>query len=99
MHTGRAAWYLTADPSQRPDTRVVRRATGFAQHRDFGPTARPTARWDSLLTVKLLHVTGGVGSPVNATALRRPRCGSRRPGRSVLLSSEPDVNHLAPLRS
>ncbi|WP_240654096.1 cyclase family protein [Streptomyces sp. AcE210] len=31
---------------------------------------RATGRWDSLLTVKPLHLTGGVGSPANATALR-----------------------------
>ncbi|MFC9500730.1 hypothetical protein [Streptomyces sp. NPDC056982] len=31
---------------------------------------RATGRWDSLVTVKPLHLTGGVGSPANATALR-----------------------------
>ncbi|MEU5023755.1 cyclase family protein [Streptomyces milbemycinicus] len=31
---------------------------------------RATGRWDSLLTVKPLNLTGGVGSPANATALR-----------------------------
>ncbi|WP_030743850.1 cyclase family protein [Streptomyces sp. NRRL F-5135] len=31
---------------------------------------RRTGRWDSLVTVKPLHLTGGVGSPANATALR-----------------------------
>ncbi|MFF4521458.1 cyclase family protein [Streptomyces bluensis] len=31
---------------------------------------RTTGRWDSLLTVKPLNLTGGVGSPANATALR-----------------------------
>ncbi len=31
---------------------------------------RATGRWDSLLTVKPLALTGGVGSPANATALR-----------------------------
>ncbi|POX35996.1 hypothetical protein C3486_35890, partial [Streptomyces sp. Ru73] len=31
---------------------------------------RTTGRWDSLVTVKPLHLTGGVGSPANATALR-----------------------------
>ncbi|WP_257004735.1 hypothetical protein [Streptomyces sp. Tue6028] len=33
---------------------------------------RATGRWDSLLTVKPLNLTGGVGSPANATALRWP---------------------------
>jgi len=32
--------------------------------------SRSTGRWSSLLTVKPLHLTGGVGSPANATALR-----------------------------
>ncbi|WP_405784469.1 cyclase family protein [Streptomyces sp. NBC_01378] len=32
--------------------------------------SRTTGRWDSLLTVKPLNLTGGVGSPANATALR-----------------------------
>lgn len=31
---------------------------------------RATGRWTSLLTVKPLNLTGGVGSPANATALR-----------------------------
>ncbi|MFF2502551.1 cyclase family protein [Streptomyces sp. NPDC058067] len=31
---------------------------------------RATGRWDSLVTVKPLNLTGGVGSPANATALR-----------------------------
>ncbi|AEY93994.1 hypothetical protein SHJG_8729 [Streptomyces hygroscopicus subsp. jinggangensis 5008] len=31
---------------------------------------RYTGRWDSLVTVKPLNLTGGVGSPANATALR-----------------------------
>ncbi|MFE5402916.1 hypothetical protein ACFQ9Z_16455 [Streptomyces sp. NPDC056580] len=31
---------------------------------------RTTGRWDSLLTVKPLNLTGGVGSPANVTALR-----------------------------
>ncbi len=29
-----------------------------------------TGRWDALVTVKPLHLTGGVGSPANATAIR-----------------------------
>ncbi|MFJ3214049.1 hypothetical protein [Streptomyces flaveolus] len=32
--------------------------------------SRSTGHWDSLLTVKPLNLTGGVGSPANATALR-----------------------------
>ena len=34
--------------------------------------AQPHApgRWDALVTVKPLHLTGGVGSPANATAIR-----------------------------
>jgi kynurenine formamidase len=32
--------------------------------------SRTTGHWDSLLTVKPLNLTGGVGSPANATALR-----------------------------
>ncbi|MFC9680192.1 hypothetical protein [Streptomyces sp. NPDC056948] len=31
---------------------------------------RSDARWSSLVTVKPLNLTGGVGSPANATALR-----------------------------
>ncbi|UUU19764.1 hypothetical protein [Streptomyces sp. DSM 40750] len=31
---------------------------------------RATGRWDSLLTVKPLNLTEGVGSPTNAIALR-----------------------------
>ncbi|MEV5010778.1 hypothetical protein [Streptomyces sp. NPDC055692] len=34
-------------------------------HQELSP-----GRWDSLLTVKPLNLTGGVGSPANATALR-----------------------------
>jgi len=37
---------------------------------DLAADCRATGRWDSLLTVKPLHLTGGVGSPANATALR-----------------------------
>ncbi|MCF7550694.1 cyclase family protein [Pseudonocardia sp. WMMC193] len=32
--------------------------------------SRATGRWDALVVVKPLHLTGGVGSPANATALR-----------------------------
>ncbi|MET9035889.1 cyclase family protein [Streptomyces mirabilis] len=132
VHTGWAHWYLTTDPATRAATRTARRATGFAQSREFAAwcwdhrialmatdtfavevlpvlpdsdyldsapedagmmhqeliaklglplgelwnlTAlathcRSTGRWDSLLTVKPLCLTGGVGSPANATALR-----------------------------
>ncbi|MGW2169495.1 cyclase family protein [Streptomyces sp. NPDC001705] len=132
VHTGWAHWYLTTDPAVRAETRTARRATGFAQSRDFAAwcwdhrialmatdtfavevlpvlpgsdfhdsapedagmmhqeliaklglplgelwnltslaaDCRTTGRWDSLLTVKPLHLTGGVGSPANATALR-----------------------------
>lgn len=132
VHTGWARWYLTTDPATRAETRQSRRATGFAQTRDFAAwcwdhrialmatdtfavevlpvlpdsdflhsapedagmmhqeliaklglplgelwnltalaaDCRATGRWDSLLTVKPLHLTGGVGSPANATALR-----------------------------
>ncbi|CAL9642207.1 hypothetical protein SUDANB145_06363 [Streptomyces sp. enrichment culture] len=132
VHTGWAQWYLTTDPATRAETRESRRATGFAQSRDFAAwcwdhrialmatdtfavevlpvlpdsdflhsapedagmmhqeliaklglplgelwnltaltaDCRATGRWDSLLTVKPLHLTGGVGSPANATALR-----------------------------
>jgi len=38
--------------------------TELAQH------SRRTGRWDALVTVKPLHLTGGVGSPANATAIR-----------------------------
>lgn len=37
---------------------------------DLAQDCRATGRWDSLLTVKPLNLTGGVGSPANATALR-----------------------------
>lgn len=39
-------------------------ATVLARH------SRRTGRWDALVTVKPLHLTGGVGSPANATAIR-----------------------------
>ena len=32
--------------------------------------SRRTGRWDAFVTVKPLHLTGGVGSPPNATAIR-----------------------------
>lgn len=32
--------------------------------------SRRTDRWDAFVTVKPLHLTGGVGSPANATAIR-----------------------------
>jgi kynurenine formamidase len=32
--------------------------------------SRRTGRWDAFVTVKPLHLTGGVGSPANATAIR-----------------------------
>ncbi len=32
--------------------------------------SRSTGRWDAFVTVKPLHLTGGVGSPANATAIR-----------------------------
>ncbi|MCX4834651.1 cyclase family protein [Streptomyces sp. NBC_01016] len=132
VHTGWAHWYLTTDPDTRTETRAARRATGFAQSREFAAwcwdhrialmatdtfavevlpvlpdgdfhdsapedagmmhqeliaklglplgelwnltalteDCRATGHWDSLLTVKPLHLTGGVGSPANATALR-----------------------------
>ncbi|MGW6159349.1 cyclase family protein [Streptomyces sp. NPDC055144] len=132
VHTGWAHWYLTTDPDTRTEARAARRATGFAQSREFATwcwdhhialmatdtfavevlpvlpesdyldsapedagmmhqeliaklglplgelwnlpllsaDCRTTGRWDSLLTVKPLHLTGGVGSPANATALR-----------------------------
>lgn len=132
VHTGWAHWYLTTDPATRTETRGARRATGFAQSREFtawcwdhrialmatdtfavevlpvlpdsdyldsapedagmmhqeliaklglplgelwnlttlATDCRTSGRWDSLLTVKPLHLTGGVGSPANATALR-----------------------------
>jgi hypothetical protein len=38
--------------------------TDLVQH------SRRTGRWDALVTVKPLHLTGGVGSPPNATAIR-----------------------------
>jgi kynurenine formamidase len=38
--------------------------TDLAQH------SRRTGQWDALVTVKPLHLTGGVGSPANATAIR-----------------------------
>lgn len=38
--------------------------------RALAQDCRTTGRWDSLLTVKPLNLTGGVGSPANATALR-----------------------------
>jgi len=38
--------------------------TELAQH------SRRTGRFDALVTVKPLHLTGGVGSPANATAIR-----------------------------
>ncbi|MFF2164436.1 cyclase family protein [Streptomyces sp. NPDC058175] len=37
---------------------------------ELAADCRATGRWDSLVTVKPLHLTGGVGSPANATALR-----------------------------
>ncbi|MGW2329289.1 cyclase family protein [Streptomyces sp. NPDC001700] len=132
VHTGWAHWYLTAEPGVRATVRAERRATGFAQSRDFAAwcwdhriallatdtfavevlpvlpdsdfrhsapedngmmhqeliaklglplgelwnltaltaDSRATGRWTSLLTVKPLNLTGGVGSPANATALR-----------------------------
>ncbi|MFF9207687.1 MULTISPECIES: cyclase family protein [unclassified Streptomyces] len=132
VHTGWAHWYLTTTAENRRETRARRRATGFAQSRDFAAwcwdhrialmatdtfavevlpvldssdfhdsapeddgmmhqeliaklglplgelwnlhalaeDCRTTGRWDSLLTVKPLNLTGGVGSPANATALR-----------------------------
>lgn len=38
--------------------------TELAEH------SRTTGRWDALVTVKPLHLIGGVGSPANATAIR-----------------------------
>ncbi len=132
VHTGWAHWYLNAGADLRDEVRAARRATGFAQTREFAAwcwdhrialmatdtfavevlpvlpdsafhdsapedagmmhqeliaklglplgelwnltalaaDCRATGRWDSLLTVKPLHLTGGVGSPANATALR-----------------------------
>jgi hypothetical protein len=32
--------------------------------------SRRTGRWEALVTVKPLHLVGGVGSPPNATAIR-----------------------------
>ena len=37
---------------------------------DLARHSRSTGRWDALVTVKPLHLTGGVGSPANATAIR-----------------------------
>lgn len=37
---------------------------------DLAEHSRTTGRWDALITVKPLHLTGGVGSPANATAIR-----------------------------
>lgn len=37
---------------------------------DLARHSRTTERWDALITVKPLHLTGGVGSPANATAIR-----------------------------
>ena len=37
---------------------------------DLTRHSRRTRRWDALVTVKPLHLTGGVGSPANATAIR-----------------------------
>jgi len=37
---------------------------------DLARHIRRTGRWDALVTVKPLHLTGGVGSPANATAIR-----------------------------
>ncbi|MER6849691.1 cyclase family protein [Streptomyces flaveolus] len=132
VHTGWAHWYLTTSPRQRAETRAARRATGFAQSRDFAAwcwdhrialmatdtfavevlpvvpdsdfhdtapedngmmhqeliamlglplgelwnltaltlDCRADGRWTSLVTVKPLNLTGGVGSPANAVALR-----------------------------
>jgi kynurenine formamidase len=37
---------------------------------DLAEHSRRTGRWDAFVTVKPLHLTGGVGSPANATAIR-----------------------------
>ena len=37
---------------------------------ELAQRSRETGRWDALVIVKPLHLTGGVGSPANATALR-----------------------------
>lgn len=37
---------------------------------DHAQASRADGRWSSLVVVKPLHLTGGVGSPANATALR-----------------------------
>jgi kynurenine formamidase len=37
---------------------------------DLAIAARADGRWDSFLIAKPLHLTGGVGSPANATAVR-----------------------------
>nr|WP_246315549.1 cyclase family protein [Kineococcus aurantiacus] len=37
---------------------------------DLVADSRATGRWDCMVTVKPLHLTGGVGSPPNAVALR-----------------------------
>ncbi|WZH50469.1 MAG: cyclase family protein [Nocardioides alkalitolerans] len=37
---------------------------------DLAQASRADGRWSSLVVVKPLHLTGGVGSPANATALR-----------------------------
>ena len=37
---------------------------------DLAADSRRTGRWDALVVVKPLNLTGGVGSPANATAIR-----------------------------
>ena len=62
------AWLLTVARRRQVDSLRQKRLdddlTDLARH------SRRTGRWDALVTVKPLHLTGGVGSPANATAIR-----------------------------